>query len=79
MLEYQQASQLLFQQTFNLNFNVNFVQHTHTRASIEIPKLSNDQQTKIKTLNHLDFKLYEEAKRIFFERLLLHGIPVPKL
>lgn len=42
LLEYQHESQLLFEKTFRLNFVTDFIQHNKTRASIEIPNLSEE-------------------------------------
>ena len=42
LLEYQHESQLLFEKTFRLNFVTDFVQNNKTRASLEIPKMSEE-------------------------------------
>jgi len=77
MLEYQRESQLLFEKTFNLEFVKDFEQSNKTRASAEVPKLTSDDVSRITSLNWADFALYEQAKKIFFERLAAHNIPRP--
>ncbi|XP_052090227.1 heparan-sulfate 6-O-sulfotransferase 3-B-like [Mytilus californianus] len=72
LTEYQLETQLLFEMTFDIRFKHLFEQHNNTYAENAIYNLTEAQISIIKQLNDLDIKLYEFAKEIFFERLIIY-------
>ena len=68
LTELQLESQYLFQETFNIKFNVRFVQFDHDHAHTTLAKISNSTVEKIKTINHLDVQLYEYAQEVLKKR-----------
>ncbi|XP_046380026.1 heparan-sulfate 6-O-sulfotransferase 3-B-like [Haliotis rufescens] len=66
---YQELSQILFENTFNLNFVKKFKYSSPSKTWSGRVKLSNAQRDKILHLNRFDVMLYQYAKDLFFQRL----------
>ena len=69
LVEYQKESQFLFEKTFGLKFREPFTQKNHTWSKNARIRLSTAENRKIEGVNKLDARLYEYARKIFFERL----------
>lgn len=69
LVEQQEESQFVFEQTFGLKFQKPFVQRTRTFSKITLNHLSPVDIRKIRLLNKLDVQLYEYAKDLFRQRL----------
>ena len=69
LVEYQEESQFVFEQTFGLKFRKPFVQRTRTFSKTTLNRLSPADIRKIRLLNKLDMQLYEYAKDLFLQRL----------
>ena len=68
LTELQEESQYIFQDTFNLKFNVRFVQFDHNHADNAHDRLDEETLEKIRRINHLDVKLYEYARQLIVKR-----------
>lgn len=68
LCEEQEISQIVFEETFNLEFKQNFKQSDDDKTKVLIKKLSGDTIAKIIQINHLDMKLYDYAKKLFRNR-----------
>lgn len=72
LTEMQLESQYVFQQTFNLQFQVRFEQYERdgegTKADTAHQALSEDVIRRIRELNHLDEELYAFAKQVMDRR-----------
>lgn len=68
LCDYQEASQSLFERTFNMKFKKPFVQSNETRTSQVIGQFSDDVLITIEKLNYLDIQLYDYALKLFFKR-----------
>lgn len=66
LTEYQEESQFLFEETFQLNFKMPFQQVNVTRA--ELATVTPRQVERIKQLNSLDMDLCNFARTLFFQR-----------
>jgi heparan sulfate 6-O-sulfotransferase HS6ST1 len=69
LVEYQEESQFVFEQTFGLKFHTPFVQRTRTFSKTTKNRLSSAEVRKIRLSNKLDMQLYEYAKDLFLQRL----------
>ncbi|XP_067662149.1 heparan-sulfate 6-O-sulfotransferase 3-B-like [Haliotis asinina] len=65
LTEYQELSQILFENTFNIGFTAKFKTKHHSSTFT----LSEDDRNKIFYMNRFDVMLYDYAKDIFFQRL----------
>lgn len=65
---YQQMSQYIFEETFNLRFAIPFEQHNATISAAAVQNLRPDQRRRIEKLNSLDIELYAFAKTLLFQR-----------
>jgi hypothetical protein len=83
LVEYQQESRQLFEKTFNNDFKfkngVNqLVLKKVNKKKVVIKKkiddLNQSMKQKVDEVNRLDIKLYQYARRLFFERLTFYGI-----
>jgi len=70
LLEQQKVSQYLFEETFSLEFKVQFEQlnRSETHSGPVREKLSPDLESKILSLNHLDVDLYKFASSLLMHR-----------
>lgn len=68
LTENQKISQYIFEETFNLRFQIPFEQNNSTVSSSTMPTLSATQAAKIVMLNNLDIELYKFAKKLMWER-----------
>ena len=69
IVEYQEESQFLFEQTFGLRFSLKFEQHNQTRASDAMAYVDDTNLPVIKQQNSLDLELYAYAKELFMKRV----------
>lgn len=69
IVEYQEESQFLFEQTFGLRFSLKFEQHNQTRASDAMAHVDDTNLPVIKQQNSLDLELYAYAKELFMKRV----------
>lgn len=69
LTEKQIESQLMFEETFNLKFNMDFVQYDDDLADKTKDTLSEQTVKKIKELNSLDVELYKFALELMNERV----------
>jgi hypothetical protein len=69
LVEYQEESQFVFEQTFGLKFRKPFVQRTRTFSKTTLNRISPTEVRKIRLSNKLDMQLYEYAKDLFLQRL----------
>ena len=69
LTEKQHESQVLFQNTFDLQFKKPFVQFNETTSSKEKHDLDQDTIDRITEMNHLDVELYEFAKTLLEKRV----------
>lgn len=69
LVEYQEESQFIFEQTFGLTFRKPFVQRKQTFSKTTLNRLPSGMVRKIRLANTLDMQLYDYAKELFFERL----------
>lgn len=69
--EYQIESRDLFEYMFGMRFTDEFAirQDDELRSEREMDLLSESDIQRIKEVNYLDMKLYDYAKKIFFERI----------
>lgn len=74
--EYEDLSLKLFEKQFNnFKFNVTIKQDKYKTLTLNYMKTLNKEVIeKIDKANHLDWKLYEYAKLLFFERIKFYGI-----
>lgn len=68
LVEHQEESQFVFEQTFGLKFQQPFVQRTRTFSKTTLNRLSPADIRKIRLSNKLDMQLYEYAKDLFRQR-----------
>ena len=68
LTEFQEESQYIFQDTFNLNFNVRFMQFDHNHADNAHDRIDDATVEEIKRINHLDVKLYTFARELMLKR-----------
>lgn len=68
LCEQQRASQMIFEETFRLKFEVDFRQSDDNKTKILIDRMSKDTRNRIIEMNHLDMKLYEFAVDLFQAR-----------
>ena len=66
LTEYQQETQYLFEQTFNLKFRDAFKQLESTRA--RSVNLTESEKAEVLRHNELDIQVYQFAKDLFFQR-----------
>ncbi len=67
LVEFQVATQYLFERTFKLTFIKDFEQYAETHAgeaNISVSDLS-----RVRQVNNLDLELYKFAKQLFFQRI----------
>lgn len=69
LCEEQRASQILFEQTFNLIFNNSFAQSEDNKTKLVLDTIPFDIRRKIVEMNHLDMDLYRFAVKLFWSRL----------
>ena len=67
LVEYQRASQYLFEKTFHMRFIDNFEQFSVTHANRA--NVSDSQRVQVLGTNRLDVELYQYAKELFMKRL----------
>lgn len=68
LTEYQEISQYLFEETFNLKFGVRFEQHNQTISDLALQDIDSETLKRIEELNSLDVQLYEYAKELLQQR-----------
>lgn len=70
LTELQEESQIIFEDTFNMNFKVPFEQYEQTRSSKTKDELQSqpDVLDRIRQLNWLDLELYDFAKKLTIKR-----------
>ena len=68
LTDYQKETQLLFEETFQIHFRVQFEQHTGISEK-QVHNLTQEQIRKIYDLNQLDVDLYQLGKSVFFRRI----------
>ncbi|XP_071092858.1 heparan-sulfate 6-O-sulfotransferase 3-B-like [Haliotis cracherodii] len=68
LTEYQELSQILFENTFNLTFTTKF-KTKHLKYTSSAYDLTESDQNRIIHINRFDVILYQYAKDIFFQRL----------
>ncbi len=69
LTEYQRETQILFEKTFNIKFDVDFM-NMHTMASSKYGEITEEQLVKTRELNQLDLQLYDFAQKLFLERFV---------
>lgn len=67
LTEFQSESQLLFEETFQVNFIRDFVQQHNTHASRV--NISDEMRRALEEINSLDMELYRYAKELFLARI----------
>ena len=76
LAEYEELSQKLFEKTFKNSFKfdqkVKFQKHSSTTLTIQNMNIT--LKEKLIQLNDLDIKLYNFAKKLFFDRLGFYNI-----
>ncbi|CAL4205159.1 unnamed protein product, partial [Meganyctiphanes norvegica] len=68
LTEEQEKSQYLFEETFNLKFNVRFEQYNQTISGSSLHDIPVDVVEHIKQMNNLDIQLYEYAQKLLQSR-----------
>ncbi len=68
LTELQAESQAIFEDTFNMDFNIDFEQFDETQASKTREDLDDDVRVRIRELNSLDLDLYAFAKELLLNR-----------
>lgn len=68
LCELQRASQVVFEETFKMRFNQNFIQSEDDRTRALVRQLPEHLLVRIRELNHLDLKLYNYAMKLFKSR-----------
>lgn len=74
LCEYQRASQLVFEKTFNVTFLAEFVQSNDTKTIQTVNSLPTSTVSKIKAANDLDMQLYAFALDLFSKRCRKLGL-----
>ena len=69
LTEYQTYSQELFEHTFDLEFNKDFEQSNETQSDKVL--MSKTDIKRVIQLNKLDIELYQFAKELFLQRIML--------
>lgn len=67
LTEFQSESQLLFEETFQVDFIRDFVQQHNTHASRV--NIADEMRLSLAEINSLDVQLYRYAKELFFARI----------
>ncbi len=67
LTEYQTKTQILFEKTFHVKFDVEFM-NAHTIASSKYQDVTEEQLDKTRMHNQLDIQLYEFAQQLFLTR-----------
>lgn len=67
LVEYQRATQYMFERTFHMKFINNFEQFSHTHATSA--HVTDAQRERVLQVNRLDIELYRYAKELFLKRL----------
>lgn len=68
LCEQQRASQMIFEETFKLKFQIDFRQSDDNKTKMMIERMSEDMRNRIIEKNHLDMKLYKFAVDLFQTR-----------
>ncbi|XP_022088201.1 heparan-sulfate 6-O-sulfotransferase 3-like [Acanthaster planci] len=69
ILEYQKETQQLFEATFGLKFQKDFVQFDATKGTAAQTILTEEQKAGVHKANAEDFLLYDYAKKLFLDRV----------
>ncbi|KAG7168528.1 heparan-sulfate 6-O-sulfotransferase 2-like [Homarus americanus] len=68
LTEFQEISQYLFEETFNLKFRVRFDQHNQTISDMALQDIDLATRRRVEEINSIDIQLYEYAKMLLQQR-----------